>query len=194
MAEPLKKVQGYFTYSDYASWPDDKRYEIIEGKAYNMAPAPGERHQWVSIVLSSEFFNYLKGKKCRVYTAPFDVALPEKGETFETSTNVVQPDIVIICDKEKITPRGCFGAPDLIVEILSPSTAAKDMKDKRRLYQRFGVKEYWIADPIHKTVQIYKLNKKGRYDFPKIYAEDDKIKVDLFNDELEIDLSIIFSE
>ena len=194
MADPVRKVEKAFTYSDYINWPDDKRYEVIGGEAYNMAPAPSERHQGVSGVLYGEFYIYLKGKQCKVYHAPFDVAFPEKGETFDTSTNVVQPDIVIICDKDKIIPRGCCGPPDLVVEILSPSTASNDMKNKRRLYQKSGVKEYWIIDPIHKTVQIYKVNKKGRYGFPETYGEDDKIKVGLFKDELEIDLSIVFAE
>ena len=193
MADPLRKIQK-FTYSDYALQPDDKRYELIEGILYNMAPAPGERHQGVSSELHLEFGNYLRGKKCKVYHAPFDVAFPEKEETFETATNVVQPDMVIICDKEKITSRGCLGAPDLVVEILSPGTASHDLKDKRRLYQKFGVKEYWIVDPIYKTIQIYKINKEGRYGFPETYAENDKIKVGLFNNELEIALNVVFAE
>jgi len=159
-----------------------------------MAPAPGERHQGVSGELFTEFSVYLRGKKCKVYHAPFDVAFPEKGETFETSTNVVQPDIIIICDKDKIISRGCYGAPDLIVEILSPSSASTDMKDKRKLYQRFGVKEYWVVDPLHKIVQIYKLDEQGKYGFPETYGENDKIKVGIFNDELEIALSVVFAE
>ena len=194
MAEPIRKTKTVLTYSDYTSWNDDKRYEIIEGNSYSMAPAPGERHQSASTQLLTEFALYLKEKKCKVYHAPFDVALPESGEIFETATNVIQPDLVIICDKNKILPRGCFGAPDLIVEILSPSSTKRDTKIKRKLYQRFGVKEYWIADPVHKSIQIFKLNKDCRYDFPEIYAEDDKIKVGLFNNELEIDLKVIFAE
>jgi len=194
MADPIRKAEKSFTYSDYATWADDNRYEVIAGVAYSMAPAPSERHQWASIALSSEFFTYLKDKECRVYSAPFDVAFPEEGETFDTSTNVVQPDIVIICDKDKIIQRGCCGAPDLVVEILSPSTAPKDLKDKRKLYQRFGVKEYWIVDPIHKTIQVYKLDEQGKYSFPETYAGDDKIKVGIFNDELEIDLLVVFAE
>jgi len=194
MADPIRKIDKTFTYSDYAAWPDDKRYEIINGAAYSMAPAPSERHQGVSAQLLADFVIYLRGKKCRVYDAPFDVALPEEGEQFETATNVVQPDIVIICDKDKISHRGCFGAPDLVVEILSPSTAPNDLKNKRKLYQRFGVVEYWIVDPLHKTIQVFKLDKQGKYLFPETFAGDDKIKVGIFNDELEIDLAVIFSE
>lgn len=192
MADPIGNVKT-FTYSDYASWSDDKRYELISGVAYTMAPAPGERHQGVSSILHGEFYIYLKGKKCKVYHAPFDVAFPEEGEIFETATNVVQPDIVVICDKNKIIDRGCCGAPDLIVEILSPSTAPKDLKDKRKLYQRFCVKEYWIVDPLHKSIQVYKLDEQGKYSFPETYAGDDKIKAGIFNDDLEIDLAVIFA-
>ena len=194
MADPLLKEAKILTYSDYIFWPDDKRYEIIGGLSYSMAPAPGERHQGVSGELYIEFGTYLRGKKCKVYHAPFDVVLPEKGETFDTSRNVVQPDISVICDKKKITPRGCHGSPDLIIEILSPSTARRDVKEKRKLYRRFSVKEYWIVDPLNRRVDIYKLNKDGYYEFPEVYAEDDKIKVSLFNDELIVDLSVIFAE
>ena len=189
-----KKSRKIFTYTDYATWSEDKRFEIICGKAHSMAPAPSERHQGVSGELYYGFKHYLVGKKCKVYFSPFDVAFPEEGETFETSTNVVQPDIVIICDKNKIIDKGCSGPPDLIVEVLSPSTAPNDMKDKRRLYQRFLVKEYWIVDPIHKIVQVYKLDEEGKYSFPEIYSECDKIKVGIFNNELEIDLSVVLAE
>ncbi|MEQ8189467.1 MAG: Uma2 family endonuclease [Candidatus Eremiobacterota bacterium] len=194
MSEPVTKENKIYTYSDYASWQDGKRYEIIGGKAYSMSPGASDMHQGVSAQLLAEFVIYLRGKKCRAFDAPFDVILPEEGETFENSSNVVQPDIIVVCDKEKITRRGCCGAPDLVVEILSPSSTKRDIKDKRRLYQRYAIKEYWIVDPVNKRVDIYKLNKDNIYDFPEIYAEDDKIKVGIFNDELEIDLTVIFAE
>jgi len=194
MADPIRKENRLYTYSDYAAWSDDKRYEVIGGKVFNMAPAPSERHQGVSVQLVIEFGSYLRGKKCRVYDAPFDVAFPEEGEKFETATNVVQPDIVIICDKDKIIPRGCLGAPDLVAEILSPSTAPTDLKVKRKLYQRFGVKEYWIVDPVHKSIQVYQLDAQGKYSFPATYAGDDIIKVGIFKDDLEIDLATVFAE
>jgi len=146
------------------------------------------RHCWIFLERP------ISAKIARAFDAPFDVILPEEGETFETSSNVVQPDIIVVCDKEKITRRGCCGAPDLVVEILSPSSTKRDIKDKRRLYQRYGIKEYWIVDPVNKRVDIYKLNEDGKYGFPDVYAEDDKIKVGIFNDELEIDLTVIFAE
>ena len=192
MADAVRKENIICTYSDYASWPDDKRYDIISGVPYSMSPGPSDIHQGILGELFTEFSLYLRGKKCRVFPAPFDVVLPEKGETFESATNIVQPDILVVCDKDKITRKGCYGLPDLVVEILSPSTAKRDLKEKRQLYQRMGIKEYWIVAPVYKTIQIYKLNDNNRYSFPEVYGEGDKLKVGIFNNELEIDLSIIF--
>ncbi|MEQ8167715.1 MAG: Uma2 family endonuclease [Candidatus Eremiobacterota bacterium] len=192
MADTVKKSEKKFTYSDYATWHDDKRYEIISGQVYTMAPGASDMHQDVSVQLVVEIGSYLRGKKCKIYHPPFDVILPEDGDTLETAKNIVQPDIFVVCDKEKIIHRGCYGAPDLVVEILSPSTAKRDIKDKLKLYQRSGVREYWIVDPVHKTVQVYKVDEEGKYSFPETYTEDDKIKVGIFNDELEIDLSVVF--
>jgi len=194
MADPIKKEKKIYTYSDYATWYDDKRYEVIQGEAYCMAPGASDIHQDASGELYYAFKHYLRGKKCKVYHPPFDVILPEEEETFETASNVVQPDIFIVCDKDKITHRGCCGPPDLVVEILSPSSAKRDTKDKRKLYQRSGVKEYWIADPSNKRIDVYKLEEDGKYGFPEIYAGDDKIRVGIFNDDLEIELSVIFAE
>jgi len=194
MADPIKTVKKMFTYSDYASWPDDKRYEVIAGEAYSMAPGANDMHQDASTELVYQFRAYLKDKRCKVYHTPFDVILPEEGETFDNASNVVQPDVFIVCNKDKITRKGCYGAPDLVVEILSPSSVKRDIKEKRKLYQRFHVKEYWIVDPVHKSVQIYKLDEQGKYSFPETHAEDDKIKVGIFNDDLEIDLAVIFAE
>ena len=194
MAEAIEKKDRMHTYADYVAWPDDHRYEIIQGLVYSMAPGAGEVHQSVSVDLIYQFRAHLKDKKCKIFHAPFDVLLPEKGELFENSTNIVQPDILVVCDKDKIRPRGCYGPPDLVIEILSPSTAKRDLKDKRRLYQRSGVREYWIVDPVNRTVHIYKLGENGTYGFPDIFAEDEKIKVSLRDHELEIDLGIVFSE
>ena len=193
MADTIRKVEKLFTYADYTTWSDDKRYEVIEGETYTMAPGASDLHQETSGELFTEFSVYLRGKKCKVYHPPFDVILPEEEETFETATNIVQPDIFVVCDKEKTTPKGCCGAPDLIVEILSPSSTKRDTKVKRLLYQRFGVKEYWIVDPYNKRVDVYKLKEDGKYNFPEIYAEDDKIKVGIFDNELEIDLTVVFA-
>jgi len=191
MAEPLRK--RVFTYADYASWPDDEQWEVIEGDAYNMSPGAGITHQNVSGELFYAFKHYLRGKECRVYHPPFDVVLPENGETVNSATNIVQPDIMVICDKNKLfEDKCCVGTPDLIVEILSPSSASRDMKYKFSLYERFGVKEYWLVDPVYKTVQVYTLGIDKLYGRPAIYSSEDKIKVGIFAD-LEIDLKIIFA-
>jgi Uma2 family endonuclease len=193
MAEALKKENRIYTYRDYASWPDDERWEIIEGEAYSMSPGAKASHQRYLRRLLNKFENYLEGKTCEVFDSPFDVVLPEEGETVDTATNTVQPDIMVICDSKKIfEDKCCLGAPDLVIEILSPSTASKDMKKKRLLYERFNVKEYWIVDPVHKTVQVFTLGEDKLYGKSNIYTSEDKIKVGLFAD-LEIDLKVIFA-
>ncbi len=194
MAEAIEKNNRHYTFADYIAWPDDNRCEIIGGLVFSMAPGASEVHQSVSVDLIYQFRASLKDKKCKIFHAPFDVLLPEKGELFENSSNIVQPDILVVCDKDKIKQRGCYGPPDLVIEILSPSTAKRDLKDKRRLYQHVGVREYWIVDPVNRAVHIYKLGENGTYGFPEIFAEDEKINVNLLDDELEIDLGIVFSE
>ena len=193
MALPLKKSEEkyIYTYSDYISWPDEELWQIIEGVPYDMSPSPFEEHQRVSGILHIEIGNYLKGKKCRVYAAPFDVILPEKGERENKATNIVQPDILVVCDKEKITRKGCVGAPDFIIEILSRSTANIDANKKRKLYERFGVKEYWLTDPIHEIIWVYRLEEDNKYGNPEVYGKNDKVKVGIF-DDLLIDLGVIF--
>lgn len=181
-----------YTYADYLTWLDDKRRELINGFVHLMTPAPRRKHQGISFSIGNVFYNYLKRKKCKAYTAPFDVRLPKNEETGDDKIyTVVQPDISVICDLEKLDDRGCIGAPDLIIEILSPSTAKKDMNDKFVLYQEAGVKEYWIVNPNDENVNVFFLDKKGKYQLVGMYAGDMKIKVNIFND-LEINLNDIF--
>lgn len=190
MSLPLKKKTG-FTYGDYKNWPDDERWELIDGVPYDMSPAPSRTHQRLSIALSSQFFNYLEGKPCEVYAAPFDVILPEENEAEEDIETIVQPDIVVVCDPDKLDDKGCKGAPDLIIEIISPSTGRKDLKEKFYRYERAGVKYYWLVHPEEQVVVIYTLNNDGEYGRPAPYAETDKIDVELF-DDLTIDLAEVF--
>ena len=117
-----------YTYGDYLSWPDEERWELIDGIPHSMSPAPSRVHQEISMELARQIANHLIGKNCRVYAAPFDVRLPKGGEKDEQIETVVQPDLVVVCDESKLDERGCKGPPDLIIEILSPHTAAKDMK------------------------------------------------------------------
>ena len=137
--------------------------------------------------------NFLTDKSCEVYFAPFDVRLPETDEADENIVTVVQPDIVVICDLKKLDDKGCRGAPDLIIEILSPETSSKDMKIKLALYERHGVKEYWIVHPIDNIVMVLQLDKNKQYGKPTVYSEEDKITTPILKG-LEIDLSLIFKE
>lgn len=141
----------------------------------------------------SKFYGYLKDKSCKVYAAPFDVRLPFENEKDEDIKTVVQPDIVVVCDKSKLDDRGCKGTPDLIIEITSPTTSRLDLKDKFNLYEKAGVREYWIADPNGKTVMVFKQGEEGRYSRPDMYAEEDEIPVGIFKD-LKVDLREVFNE
>ena len=141
MALPAGK--GRYTFADVLTWPDDERAELIDGEVILMAPAPSRGHQGISVELIRQFANYLEGKKCKAYHAPFDVRLFEKdGDTPEDVDTVVEPDITIVRDPSKLDDRGCKGAPDMVVEILSPSTQRHDRLVKLGLYQRAGVREY----------------------------------------------------
>lgn len=185
------KIDQNSTYRDYLTWPDQERWEIIEGVPYNMSPAPSRNHQKILGRIFYEFYHYLRGKTCEVYGAPFDVRLP-LGQTDEQSIeNVVQPDIAVICDPQKLDAKGCLGAPDLIVEILSPGTAAKDMKIKLALYERAQVQEYWLVHPEYQTVMVYRLGPDGSYGRPQIYTPPDELGVGIFPD-LSIPLTELF--
>ena len=155
MQDALRKEKEIFTYNDYLTWPDEERWEIIDGIAYAMSPAPKPYHQRISHTISGLFFVALTGKPCRTYAAPTDVVFSEK--------DVVQPDVFVVCDPKKITDDNIQGAPDLIIEILSPSTADKDRTVKKDLYARNGVKEYLIVDPHYQCVYRYILGSDGKY-------------------------------
>jgi Uma2 family endonuclease len=182
-----------YTYGDYLKWDNGERWELIDGVAYDMTPAPLRIHQEISRELLLQIGNYLRDKSCKLYAAPFDVRLPEGDETDEAVTTVVQPDLVIVCDHSKLDDKGCKGSPDLIVEILSPATARKDLKEKFVRYERSGVKEYWIVDPASKTVTVFRLSFDGRYGRPDVYGEEERVKVEILGD-LEVDLQPVFSK
>jgi Uma2 family endonuclease len=187
------KQEERFTYGDYVTWDDDERWELIDGVPYNMSPAPRVRHQAISRELVAEFVLYLRGKSCQVFAAPFDVRLPESDERDDLVETVVQPDLSVICDRGKLDEAGCRGAPDLIVEILSPGTAHKDLKVKFDRYERAGVREYWIVDPTGATVQIFILGPEGKYGRPTAFGAGDRITVGILP-AMEIDLATVFAE
>lgn len=175
MGYPEKKPGSNFCYGNYLQWPEGERWELIEGQAYILSPSPSRQHQEVSIALASRFFYHLKDSKCKTYTAPFDVRLPEKNEKDEEVRTVVQLDIVVVCDMSKLDEKGCRGTPDLVVEIVSPSTAALDYKDKLALYEKHAVKEYWIVHPVDHIVTVYILQDNLQYGKPAIYTAEDEI-------------------
>jgi Uma2 family endonuclease len=190
---PKEFNKNSYTYGDYLTWNDDQRYEIIDGVVYNMVPAPSRRHQGISMELGRQLSNYLLDKKCEVYVAPFDVRLPEGNEDNEDIMTVVQPDLVVVCDLDKLDERGCKGAPDLIIEIISPDSGGRDKKIKRDLYEKHGVKEFWLVNYDEKTVEVYLLNDNKQYDKSVIYTDEDILPVSIFND-LEIDLKLVFKK
>ena len=173
MGLPARKYDRTYTYGDYKTWSDDERWELIDGVAWNMSPAPSRTHQAISAELVRQLGNYLLGNPCEMYAAPFDVFFPESSTQAEDDvTTVVQPDITVVCDQAKLVEKGCFGAPDLVVEILSPYTSKKDLKEKFDLYERSAVREYWVVDPGGAYVHIYRLDENGTYGEPDILVHE----------------------
>ena len=188
MSTPMKKEMESYNYADYCEWDDNGRWELIEGVPYAMAPAPNRRHQEIVGILHVELFNFLKGKMCQVFVSPFDVRLNADQE----DDTVVQPDLLVICDPEKLDDKGCKGAPDLIIEILSPATAKYDRLVKFNQYQKARVKEYWMVDPETETVQVCVLGDRGQYEI-FAYGNEDRIPVQVLSG-CEINLQDVFPE
>ena len=188
---PLPQEERKYSYADYLTWPEGERWEIIDGIAY-MQAAPSPIHQEISGGIFAQFHNYLSGNPCKVYHAPFCVRLTNGDEKQNEDINkVVEPDISIVCDKSKIDKKGCNGAPDLIVEVMSPSSIKTDRLIKFNKYEKAGVREYWIVEPDGKLVNVFILQENKRYGRPEIYTEDDKVAVSIFQD-LIIDLKVVF--
>jgi len=183
MALPAQKEEG-FTYQDYLSWADEERWEIIEGRAYAMSPAPSLRHQKVVWNLAATIDRQKeKLTGCTPFIAPTDVVLDEK--------NVVQPDVFVVCDENKLKERCVEGAPDVIIEVVSPNTEVKDRREKFKLYERFGVKEYIIVYPEREYAEIYRL-REGKYGAPEIINWDEILKLETL--DLKIPLWEIFEK
>lgn len=180
------------TLADALAWPETPRMELIEGKPVMMSP-PKRIHQEVSVALASQLYHFLKGRNCKVFPAPFAVRLFERdGDAPEDVDTMVEPDITVVCAPEKLDELGCKGAPDFVIEILSPSTARYDRTVKYQLYQRAGVREYWIVDPDNRTVQVYILV-DGHYNACDIYLGGTKVPVGIWED-FSIDMSQVFTE
>ena len=172
MNTALKEEQLY-TYADYCTWDDCQRWELIDGVAYAMAPAPSDSHQSIGGEIFTQLSVFLRGKPCKVRSAPYDVRL--NADSYDDT--VVQPDIVVICDNSKITKSGCVGAPDLVIEVLSRSTSRHDMYTKYNLYKKVGVREYWIVNPETRTVFTNVLA-DGEY-IARAYADTDTVPVNV---------------
>ncbi|MEM6963841.1 MAG: Uma2 family endonuclease [Bacteroidota bacterium] len=184
-----------YTYADYLTWQFDEMVELIRGKVFRRSPAPNRHHQEISSNLHGLIWSYLHGKPCRIFAAPFDVRLPlppkkQKGEKIDT---VVQPDISVICDPSKLDNQGCNGAPDWIIEILSPATSSKDLTEKFDIYQNAGVQEYWVVFPFEQTITVYILGKNGKYQILRTnpFVKGEKITVGIFSD-FAVELEEVF--
>ena len=193
MSEPARISKQAFTYADYLTWPDNERWEIIDGVAYDMTPAPSMRHQGLLWQLVAQFAPFLEKSTCQPFTSPIDVLLPTPSEEVSSATTVIQPDLIVVCDPDKLHERGVVGAPTLVVEILSPSTSTKDLREKLHAYERAGVPEYWVVSPAEKWLQIFTLNAQGRYDAPTTFGDGEQAPVGVLPG-LIIDLSRIFAE
>jgi len=181
---------GRYTYADYLSWQMEEMVELIKGKIFRQAAAPRVNHQRVSGIVFTSLFNFLKGKKCEVFSAPFDVRLPVKSKKHEDIDTVVQPDICVICDKKKLDELGCVGAPDVVVEILSPGNNSKELLNKYEVYEESGVREYWVIHPNENTLMIYSLV-NGKFSPSRLYTHGHIVHSDVI-EGFSLDLEEIF--
>ncbi len=186
-------INKRYTYADYLTWMDDKRRELFDGMVKLMTPAPSMRHQELSFNLSGILRNYLIHKSCKGFAAPSDVRLPKgKNKQDETIYTVLQPDLYVVCDLSKLDEKGCLGAPDFIIEIVSTGNSKRDFQDKFEIYQKHGVREYWIVNPNDENVNVFVLDENGKYQLRGMFADDDKIPVNIFDGDLKIDLTEVF--
>ena len=188
---PNPEIKKQYSFADYLTWPEDERWEIINGEAY-MQAAPTPLHQEVLGGIFVQLHNFFGGKDCKVFPAPFCVRLTDIIEVPDEAVNIIiEPDITVVCDQSKIDAKGCQGVPDLIVEIISPSSVKRDRFEKFNLYETAGVKEYWLVEPEARLVSAFTLLENKKYGRPEIFAEDGTITVNTFPG-LTIDLSLIF--
>lgn len=198
MEKPKDKVKepfsayGHYSYTDYLSWQLDEMVELIRGKVFRQAAAPRLIHQRISGKIFNPICNFLQGKSCEVFSAPFDVRLPVSSRDPDKINTVVQPDLCVVCDPEKLDDLGCLGAPDLIVEILSPGNNKKEIQLKYEVYETSGVKEYWLVHPDERTLLIYTLE-SGKYRPSRLFTFGDWVR-SLALPGFELDLDEVFGE
>jgi len=177
MSNPSPAHPQRFTYADLLSWPAEERWELIDGVAYDMSPVPSADHQRISMALARQFANFLLDHPCEVFAAPFTVRLPRPSEDAMSTTTIVEPDLTVVCDRDKLEARGCVGAPTLVVEILSPETGAKDLREKFHRYEQAGVPECWVISPFEQTLMVFTRDEHGCYGAPTVYGRDDEVPV-----------------
>lgn len=185
-----------YSYADYLLWQFDERVELIKGLILKMSPAPSMRHQTILGNIHPILHTFYRNKQCKVFFAPFDVRLYNRKKSERKNKDiftVVQPDLCVVCNPEILDEKGCNGAPDWIIEILSPGNTKRDVVDKFALYAEAGVKEYWIISPADETVTQFFLNDEGKYQHIGLYANEGTIVPQLFS-ELVIDLSDVFAD
>lgn len=187
-------LNGTYSYADYLQWHFEERVELIKGKLFKMSPAPSRRHQEISSILQGKIFNFLDIKVCKVYSAPFDVRLaPRKTQKTDKIYTVVQPDVCVFCGKANLDDRGAIGAPDWVIEVLSPGNSRTEMKNKFQVYEENRVKEYWLVDPMYQAVIVYVLNEFGKYIGLPIFTIEDTVTSSVFPG-FSIDVVTIFEE
>ncbi len=189
---PFHQENKKYTFADYLTWPENERWEIIDGVPM-MQAAPTWQHQAISRELLTQFNNYLKDKSCQVFASPFDLRLPETNENDEETTFVVQPDLLVVCEKTGLKGTGYYGTPTLVIEITSPSTSRNDKVRKFNRYEKAGVKEYWIVEPDGKFISVFTLQPNNRYGRPDSYTETDEVEVSVFPGFI-VDLKPIFEK
>lgn len=191
MATSVQRTDQLFTYRDYLGW-DEGRWELIDGEAFSMSPAPSTAHQRVCSELTAQAVVFFREHECEAFVAPFDVRLPDADEPDAMVATVVQPDLAVVCDPSKLDERGCRGAPDWVVEVLSPATAVKDQVRKRQLYERHGVRELWLVHPYDRVLTIYRRASEGGFGAADVREASGRTAVGLFP-ELEIDWKRVFA-
>ena len=185
--------QQRYTYGDIRNWPEEERWELLEGIPHGMSPGPSRLHQKVVVELIRQIGNFFIDKTCEVYTAPFDVRLPEADEADPDVQTVVQPDIVVVCDPEKLDEQGCRGAPDFVIEVLSPATAARDLLTKANLYEKHGVREYWAIHPTDRLVYMHIRQEDGTFAPKEIFEAVNSQEVKIFPGLL-INFDLVFRD
>lgn len=181
-----------FTYRDYLSWPEDERWELIDGVPFSMTPAPGVPHQRVVTESLSQLVEWFRGKTCEALASPLDVLLPSDDEPDGETGTILQPDLMVVCDPRKINERRIRGGPDFVVEVLSPSTASRDQIVKAALYEKHGVREYWVLDPIERLITIRLRNERGLFSEVRFVEAKGMVPVSIF-EGLKLDLDQVFS-